>query len=78
MHLLHVKSSTTCHINISVFMDAAAWMKVVKSCQLWRRGQGEAVCVCLLGGNVSHNTFSVTAYVSIASTFLSMNMFQKC
>ncbi len=21
MHLLHVKSSTTCHINISVFMD---------------------------------------------------------
>lgn len=26
MHLLHVKSSTTCHINISVFMDADAGM----------------------------------------------------
>lgn len=48
MHLLHVKSSTTCHINISVFMDVGRILEGRGGEELSVvQGEAVAVLVCL-------------------------------
>lgn len=64
MHLRHVKSSTTCHINISVFMDAGMILE--------EKGGEELSVVQFLYMCFSHISLCIQKQISVLSDGLAL------